>query len=137
MVTLAQTSRDLIIQHASWVQGEANKRTAEDAVLFIAKSGFQQAKVGRRTPVTSPEVTNTDVSGTVHYEVPSVPGARLYFCEVSTDGGKTYPRVIEFEHIRGEIPDVTPGVLTYFRFRTYVRGSGSTGWSQDVKLIVT
>ena len=136
LVAAEQKVHDLVMQHASWVQGTANTLIGEDALAFIAKSGFPQARVGHRTAVTSPTVTNTELEGVAHFELPRVEGGILNACEISTDG-INWIRAIDTEHLKGDVTGIPRGQLTYFRFRTFARGRGYTSWSQVISLIVT
>jgi hypothetical protein len=135
VVNGAQKVHNLIMRHAAWVQGAADDMVPEDAVLFITKAGFTQAKVGHRATVTSPVVENASVSGTVEFELPSVEGGVLNFTEISIDAGKTWARSVDTEHVKDQITGLTPGLLTYFRFRTFVRGKGYTSWFQTSLLV--
>jgi hypothetical protein len=126
--------RDLIKQHAAWVQSGANALVPADAVSFIIAAGFRVAKTGQRVTLTAPELTN-GASTVVHYELPKVQGALLWFVELSTDGGKTFTPVLDTEKRKGDVRGLPSGQSVTLRFRARVRGDGYTPWSAHTILV--
>ncbi len=135
LLTASGKVHDLAVQHASWIQGGANEMSPADAVSYITLAGFQVAKNPQRTPITSPQVTN-GAPTTLQFELPKVPGALMWFTEVSLDGGKTYTRTIDTEKRSGSITGLPSGQTVSVRLRAYVRGSGYTPWMMFT-LVVT
>jgi hypothetical protein len=126
---------DLIMQHAHWVQAGANALAPADAMAFITTAGFQVAKKPQRAPRTAPELSNTAPT-VIHFELPSTPGALMWFTEVSTDGGKTFVRSVDMEKLKGDITGLPSGQTVTVRLRAYVRGSGYTPWT-TLSIVVT
>jgi hypothetical protein len=135
LLSAAIGMRDTIGQHAAWIQSEANKKTPPDAMNYIITAGLGVAKKGQRTKITSPEVTNGG-PGVVHFEVPTIPGALMWFTEVSLDSGKTYARSVDTEHVKGDITGLPSGQTIMVRLRTYVRGNGYMPWTTTT-IVVT
>ena len=128
-------ARDLIMQHAAWVQTGSNALTPADAVSFIVAAGFQVAKKPQRVSVTSPEVTN-GAPGVVHFALPRIAGAIMWFSEISTDGGKTFVRSVDTEKRKGDITGLPSGQTVTIRLRAFVRGSGYAPWT-TLTIVVT
>lgn len=124
-----------IVLHAAWVQAGANALPPVDAATFITTAGFPLMKKGQRANRTAPELTNKGPA-VVHFDLPTLPGAMMWFSEVSLDGGKTYTRAVDTEHIKGDITGLPSGQLVWIRLRAYVRGSGYTPWT-ILSIIVT
>jgi hypothetical protein len=118
----------IIQQHASWVQSGANSLAPADAVNFITSAGFQVAKTAQRVPLSSPEITN-GAPTVIHFQCPSIPGAVMWFTEISTDGGKTFVRSVDTEHVKGDLTGLTSGQSVTVRLRAFVRGTGYTSWT--------
>lgn len=135
VLTASSKVHDLIKQHAAWVQAGANNLAPADAATFITTAGFQVARKGQRVALTSPEVTNGTPT-VVHFALPPTPGAIMWFTEVSTDGGKTYVRSVDTEHLKGDITGLVSGQSVFVRVRAYVRGSGYTAWT-TLPIVVT
>jgi hypothetical protein len=135
LLTASGKVRDLIKQHAAWVQGGANALTPADAVSFITLAGFQVAKKPQRATRSAPELSN-GAPTVLHLEFPAILGAIMWFTEVSTDGGKTFARTVDTEHLKGDITGLTSGQTVTVRVRAYVRGSGYTTWTL-LSIIVT
>lgn len=127
--------REVLDQHATWIQGQANVLPPDQATTLITTAGFSVVKAASR-PTKNEGPANTKVSGTVLLELVRVAGALLYFWQMSTDQ-KTWSPALETERIKATLAGLTPGQLYYFRFRSYVRGKGYTGYSQTFPLIVT
>jgi hypothetical protein len=135
-VATSQQAHGLILQHASWIQGLANDAPPEQAVLLITTAMFHVSGVGRTPKKVVAGVTNTETSGTVQLVLLSSKGALLLFWEMSTDQ-KTWSVALETEHVKAKLTGLTPGQTYYFRSRTFVRGKGSTGYSQICSPMVT
>ncbi len=127
--------RDVIKQHAAWVQGGANVLAGSDAVSFITTAGFQVAKNPHRVVVTSPQLTN-GVPTVVHFELPRIAGAIMWFTQLSTDGGKTFAEGIDTEKRSGDFTGLTSAQIVTVRVRAFVRGSGYTPWT-TLSIVVT
>jgi hypothetical protein len=74
-------------------------------------------------------------SGSVKVTVKATPGAGSNEWQFSTDG-KTWTSAAPTTQATTTIPNLTPGVLTYFRQRP-ITPAGPGTWSQAVALIVT
>jgi hypothetical protein len=135
LVTATTKVKGLIEQHASWVQGGANGLASADAVSFITTAGFQVAKKPQRAHRTAPELSNGGPT-VVHFEFPPIPGAIMWFTEISSDGGKTFVRSVDTEHLKGDITGLTSGQSITVRVRAFVRGSGYAPWTV-LSLVVT
>jgi hypothetical protein len=135
LLTASGKVRDLVVQHGAWIQAGANNLAPSDAVSFITLAGFDVAKMPHRTAVTSPEVTNGPPT-TVHFDLPNVSGAVMWFTEVSLDGGKTFTRSVDTERRKGDITGLPSGQSVTVRLRAFVRGSGYTPWT-TLTIVVT
>jgi hypothetical protein len=127
--------RDVIKQHAAWVQAGTNGLDAAEAVNFITTAGFQVAKTPKRATVSAPQLTN-GAPTVVHFELPRVAGAIMWFSQVSTDGGKTFSEGVDTEKRKGDLTGLTSGQTITVRFRAFVRGTGYTPWT-TVSIVVT
>ncbi len=136
LVAASQQTHGLILQHASWVQGLANDATPEQAVVLITTAMFHVSGVGHTPKKALAGVTNTKTSGTVQLVLLATKGSLLHFWEMSTDQ-KTWTLALETEHVKDKLTGLTPGQAYSFRCRTFVRGKGSTGYSQIFSLMVT
>jgi hypothetical protein len=136
LMATSQQTHGLILQHALWVQGLANVATPEQAVVLITTAMFHVSGVGHTTKKTVPGVINTKTSGTVQLVLLPTKGSLLHFWETSTDQ-KTWTLALETEHVKDKLSGLTPGQTYYFRNRTFVRGKGSSGYSQIYSLLVT
>jgi hypothetical protein len=135
LLTASTKVKNFIDQHASWVQGGANALAPADAISFITTAGFQVAKTHQRTAKTAPAITN-GASTVVHFELPPLPGAIMWFIQTSTDDGKTFVSAIDTERLKGDLTGLTSGQSIIVRFRAFVRGSGYTTWTERT-IIVT
>ena len=81
-------------------------------------------------------MTNTSTSGTALAQLISVAMSIMHFWEMSVDQ-KVWSKALDTEHIKGMISGLTPGQIYYFRFRSYVRGTGYTSYSQTFSLVAT
>jgi hypothetical protein len=135
VVTAAQEVRNLLSQHAGWVQRLANNATPEQGALLITTAAFSL----RKTPVRVKKeagASNTKVSGVVAVRVVTVANALLYFWEMCSDQ-KSWTKALDTEHTTGTVSGLTAGQTYLFRYRAYVRGKGYTGDSQVYSLMVT
>jgi hypothetical protein len=128
-------TRDVIRQHAAWVQTGANALAPADALTFITAAGFQVAKAPQRTIVSAPELTN-GAPTVVHFELPRLAGAIMWFTEISSDGGKTFAEAVDTEKRKGDITGLTSAQTVTVRVRAFVRGSGYTPWT-TLSIVVT
>ena len=135
LLTASSKVHDIIDQHAAWIQGAADALPSTDAATFITTAGFQVAKAAQRVALTAPELTN-GVPTVVHFQLPSIAGAIMWFTEISVDGGKTFTGSVDTEHVKGDITGLTSGQSVIVRLRAYVRGTGYTPWT-DLPIIVT
>jgi hypothetical protein len=135
LVTATTKVHDIIEQHAAWVQGGANGLAPADAMSFITAAGFQVAKTRQRVAKSAPVLTN-GAPTVVHFDLPPIPGAVMWFSEISSDGGKTFVRSVDTEHLKGDITGLTSGQSVTVRLRTFVRGSGYTPWTV-LSIVVT
>jgi hypothetical protein len=99
-----------------------------DAINFITLCGFQVAKSPQRRTLTAPELSNL-APAVVHFDLPKIAGAIMWFTEVSTDGGKTYVRSVDTELSKGDITGLPSGQTVNVRLRPYVRGTGYQQWT--------
>jgi hypothetical protein len=135
LYTATKKTRDVIKQHASWVQGGANALASADAVSFITAAGFQVAKSPRRVSVSTPTITN-GAPTVVNFELPLLAGAIMWFTQISSDGGKTFAEAVDTEKRKGAITGLTSGQTVTVRVRAFVRGSGYTPWT-TLSIVVT
>jgi hypothetical protein len=126
---------DLIMQHAHWVQAGANALAPAEAMTFITAAGFQVAKKSQRAPRTAPELSNAAPT-VVHFDLPSIPGAVMWFTEISTDGGQTFTRSVDTDNLKGDITGLSSGQTVTVRLRAYVRVTGYTPWT-TLSIVVT
>jgi len=119
---------EIIVQHAGWVQAQVNSMAPADAIKYIILAGFQVAKNPQRKNLTAPELSNLAPT-VVHFDLPKVDGAVMWFSEVSTDGGKTYARSSDTELRKGDITGLPSGQTVSVRLRPYVRGTGYQPWT--------
>lgn len=128
LVTATTKVLQLIGAHAAWVQVGADALPSADAISYITTAGLQVAKRAQRIPLSAPELTN-GAPTVVHFELPPTPGAIMWFTEISVDGGKTFVRSVDTEHLKGDITGLTSGQSINVRVRAYVRGRGYTTWT--------
>ena len=105
LVTATVTARSAIKAHGAWVEATAAAMTPTAAVTFITTGGFLPAKSPHRTPISQPEFTSGH--GVIHCAFPSLAGYVMWFTEVSTDGGHTWTRTTDTEHVKCDITGLT------------------------------
>ncbi len=85
--------------------------------------------------MTAPQLTN-GAPTVVHFELPRVTGAIMWFTQLSTDGGKTFVEGIDTEKRSGDFTGLISAQTIIVRVRAFVRGSGYTPWT-TLSIVVT
>jgi hypothetical protein len=136
----AQAVHDSLENFAAWVQGQANKLTPALAVQLIVTAGFQIVKPPVRQAKKA-GATTTSQSGIALVRALVVVGAIIYAWEQSSDN-KTWSRVLDTNHVTGNIGGLVIGQTYYFRYRTLLPGVGGaepaySGYSQVFDIVAS
>jgi hypothetical protein len=131
-----RTLQDALVKTGLYCRGEACHNL--DALLT---SGFAVVSTNRVSgPLDTPTIKNilNNVSGQLTVRGNGVLNGRMYQVQASTDGGKTYTNMGNFNGARRMVlTPTTPGTVYLVQFRALGGSTGQSAWSNPVSIMAT